>query len=126
MEKGAEYGMAGKVDTDDNGVMLEWDAQAKAFEEYTVGKTVADIKAMTTQEKKGHQITTDADLLAAGCSMQITDFIDAVVKACEDTQGMSFQATGFRVQNQVLTLTSLFGGLQSNKDVASTDGAPTT
>ena len=92
MEKGAEYGMAGKVDNDDNGVMLEWDAQAKAFEEYTVGKTVADIKAMTTQEKKGHQITTDADLLAAGCSMQITDFIDAVVKACEDTQGMSFQA----------------------------------
>ena len=41
-------------------------------------------------------------------------------------QGMSFQATGFRVQIRVLTLTSLFGGLQSNKDVASTDGAPTT
>lgn len=41
-------------------------------------------------------------------------------------QGMSFQATGFRVQIQVLTLTSLFTGLQSYKDVASTDGAPTT
>ena len=92
MEKGAEYGMAGKVDNDGNGVMLEWDAQTKAFEEYTVGKTAAEIKAMTTQEKNGHQITTDADLLAAGCSMQITDFIAAVVKACEDTQGMSFQA----------------------------------
>ena len=41
-------------------------------------------------------------------------------------QGMSFQVTGFRVQIQVLTLTSLFRGLQSYKDVASTDGAPTT
>ncbi len=92
MELGTRYGMAGKVDNDDNGVMLEWDAQAKAFEEYVVGKTAADIKAMTTQEKKGHQITTDQALLDAGCSMQITDFIAAVVKACEDEQGMAFTA----------------------------------
>lgn len=92
MEKGTEYGMAGKVDNDDNGVMLEWDAQAKAFEEYCVGKTAAEIEAMELQEKKGHMIAVDQALLEAGCSMQITDFIAAVVKACKDEQGMSFKA----------------------------------
>ena len=92
MEKGTEYGMAGKVDNDDNGVMLEWDAQAKAFETFVVGKTAAEVQAMPTQEKKGHTISADAALLEAGCSMQITDFIAAVVKACNDDQAMSFKA----------------------------------
>ena len=92
MEKGTEYGMAGKVDNDDNGVMLEWDAQTKAFEAYVVGKTAAEVEAIQTQEKKGHLIAVDQALLDAGCSMQITDFIAAVVKACNDAQGMSFQA----------------------------------
>ena len=93
MEKGTEYGMAGKVDNDDNGVMLEWDAQAKAFEAWVVGKTAAEIKDMATQEANGHTIAVDSALLEAGCSMQITDFRDAVVKACNDDQGMSFKAT---------------------------------
>ncbi len=92
MELGTAYGMAGKVDNDDNGVMKEWDEQAKAFEAHVVGMTVAEVEAMTTQEKKGHKITTDADLLAAGCSMQITDFIAAVVKAGKDDQGVTFSA----------------------------------
>ena len=92
MEKGTEYGMAGKVDNDDNGVMKEWDEQTKAFESYVVGKTVAEVEAIQTQEKKGHQIAVDQALLDAGCSMQITDFIAAVAKACKDEQGMSFQA----------------------------------
>ena len=92
MEKGSEYGMAGIIDNDDNGVMLEWDAQAKAFESYVVGKTAAEVEAIKTQEKKGHKIAVDQALLDAGCSMQITDFIAAVVKACKDEQGMSFKA----------------------------------
>ena len=92
MEKGSEYGMAGKVDNDGNGVKLEWDAQAKAFEAYVVGKTADEVKNMELQEKNGHKIAVDQALLDAGCSMQITDFIDAVVKACNDDQGMSFQA----------------------------------
>ena len=91
MELGADYGMAGKVDNNDDGVMLEWDAQAKAFEAYVVGKTVAEVEAIQTQEAKGHQIAVDKALLDAGCSMQITDFIAAVVKACKDEQGMAFK-----------------------------------
>jgi len=91
MEQGTEYGMAGKVDNDGNGVMLEWDAQAKAFEAYVVGMTVAQVEAIQTKEANGHQIAVDQKLLDAGCSMQITDFIAAVAAACKDEQGMSFK-----------------------------------
>ena len=91
MELGADYGMAGIVDNNGDGVMLEWDAQAKAFEEYAVGKTGAEIAAMETQEANGHLIAVDEALLAAGCSMQITDFVEAVSKACEDANAVSFK-----------------------------------
>ncbi len=92
MELGDEYGMAPVgIDNDGNGVCKEWYEQAKAFESYVVGKTVAEVEAIKTQEANGHQIAVDQALLDAGCSMQITDFIAAVVKACKDEQGMSFK-----------------------------------
>ena len=94
MELGSRYGMEGKVDNDGNGVQLEWDAQAKAFEAWVVGKTAAEVKATELQEANGHQIAVDKALLDAGCSMQITDFIAAVVKACNDEQGMAFKTAG--------------------------------
>ena len=92
MELGSRYGMEGKVDNNGDGVMLEWDAQAKAFESFVVGKTGAEVAALQTQEAGGHQIAVDQALLEAGCSMQITDFIAAVVKACKDDQAMNFKA----------------------------------
>ena len=92
MELGSRYGMEGKVDNDNNGKMLEWDAQAKAFESFVVGKTGAEVAALQTQEAGGHQIAVDQALLDAGCSMQITDFMAAVAKACADEQGMAFKA----------------------------------
>ena len=95
MELGADYGMAGIVDNNGDGVMLEWDAQAKAFEEYVVGKTAAEVSAIETQEAGGHLIAVDEALLSAGCSMQITDFIEAVAKACEDKFAVEFQADEF-------------------------------
>ena len=91
MELGKDYGMEGKVDNDGNGVMLEWDAQAKAFETYVVGKTGAEVAALELQEANGHQIAVDTALLDAGCSMQITDFMAAVEKACNDEQGVTFK-----------------------------------
>lgn len=91
MEKGSEYGMAGKVDNNGDGVMLEWDAQTKAFETYVTGKTVAEVEAIQTQEVNAHNIAVDEALLSAGCSMDITAFIQAVAKACKDEQGMSFK-----------------------------------
>ena len=98
MELGSRYGMEGKVDNNGDGVMLEWDAQAKAFETYVVGKTAAEVKAIKTQEAGGHQIAVDEALLKAGCSMQITDFITAVAKACEDKDAVAFKAgEGFKL-----------------------------
>ena len=98
MELGSRYGMEGKVDNNGDGGMLEWDAQAKAFETYVVGKTAAEVKAIKTQEAGGHQIAVDEALLKAGCSMQITDFITAVAKACEDKAAVSFKAgEGFKL-----------------------------
>ena len=91
MELGSRYGMEGKVDNDGNGVMKEWDAQAKAFETYVVGKTGAEVAALELQEAGGHQIAVDKALLDAGCSMQITDFMAAVEKACKDEQGVTFK-----------------------------------
>ena len=91
MELGDRYGMAPVgIDNDGNGKSLEWFEQAKAFEAYVVGKTGAEIAAMETQEAGGHLIAVDQALLDAGCSIQITDFIAAVVAACEDEQGVTF------------------------------------
>ena len=89
-ELGDRYGMAGKVDNDGNGVKLEWYEQTNAFEAHVVGMTGAQVAAMETELVNGHYITTNADLLAAGCSMQITDFMAAVAKACADEQGVEF------------------------------------
>ena len=94
MELGSAYGMAGKVDNNDDGVMLEWNEQAKAFEEFVVGKTGAEVAALETKEAKGHMIAVDEALLKAGCSMQITDFMAAVAKACADEQAQKFSAAG--------------------------------
>ena len=92
IELGNEYGMAGKVDNNGDGVMLEWFEQTAAFEAYVIGKTVAEVEAIETQFVNNHYIAVDEALLSAGCSMQITDFIAAVVKACKDEQGMAFKA----------------------------------
>ncbi len=101
MELGTRYGMgqdsiteANKwMDNNGDGKVYEWDVQTKAFENYVVGKTVAQIKAMTTQEVNGHHISTDNALLSAGCTIQIGDFKNAVVKACEDKHSMTFKTS---------------------------------
>jgi hypothetical protein len=94
MELGDRYGMAGKVDNDQNGVMKEWYEQTKAFEAYVVGKTAAEVNSIETQFVNNHYIAVDKALLDAGCSMQITDFMAAVVKACNDDQAQSFKTAG--------------------------------
>ena len=96
MELGDNYNMAKygqSMDWNGDGVVKEWYDQAKAFEAYVVGKTVAEVEAIQTQvvEGAGYVIAADEALLSAGCTIQITDFVDAVAKACKDEQGMSFK-----------------------------------
>lgn len=97
MEKGDEYGMAAAInygmDWNGDGVVKEWYDQAKAFEAYVVGKTVSQVEAIETKAVAdgAYIIAKDDALLSAGCTIQITDFINAVAKACKDDQGMTFK-----------------------------------
>ena len=96
MELGTKYGMAGNQYSSDNngdGVIKEWNEQAKLFEEYVVGKTAAEIEALQTQEVNKHFISKDEELLKAGCTIDITAFQKAIVKACKDEQAVAFKAT---------------------------------
>lgn len=72
----------------------EWYEQAAAFEAYVIGKTAAEVEAMeTVVNESGHTVTTD-ETLYASCSISIGDFKEAIVKACNDEQGKSFQSDG--------------------------------
>ena len=91
MELGDRYNMAAYGTPNvEGGTVKEWYVQTKAFEEYVIGKTAAEVKAIQLQEVNNHQIAVDEALLNAGCTMQITEFMAAVEKACNDEQGMTF------------------------------------
>ena len=124
MELGADYGMGGKPyspDRNGDGIVKEWDEQALAFEAWCVGKTVDEVKNMATQtQDDGYVISADDALLSAGCTIQVGDFVDAVVKACNDDQGVSFKSAGsFTVG---VAVNSYNDGSKDAEDEA-TDGA---
>ena len=88
-EKGDDYNMV-KF----SNATHEWYEQAAAFEQYVVGKTAAEVAGMeTVVNEEGHAVTTDETLYAT-CSISISEFQEAVVKACNDEQGQSFTSDG--------------------------------
>ncbi len=88
-ERGEDYAMR-----DRSPIGKEWFEQAEAFEAYMTGKTVEEIEAMETETlENGHVVSVDEELLA-GCTISIDAFLDALVKACKDEQGMEFTAEG--------------------------------
>ena len=94
-ELGYNYNMAAYgSDNNGDGIVKEWFEQAAIFEQYVVGKTAAELKTLEYQEVNNHMISKDEALLAAGCTIQIGEFVNAVVKACEDEQSMSFKTAG--------------------------------
>ena len=93
-ELGDKYNMAAYGTPNYGTTVLEWYKQAEVFENYVIGKTAAELKALEYQEVNNHMISKDEALLEAGCTIQIGDFVDAVVKACEDEQGMAFKTAG--------------------------------
>ena len=99
MELGSDYGMATNpysADNNGDGVIKEWNEQAKVFEQYVVGKTAAEVSNLDIKTlDNGYKISNDDALLNAGCTIQITDFIAAVVKACNDDQAVTFSAKEF-------------------------------
>ena len=94
-ELGFKYNMAAYgSDNNGDGIVKEWFEQAAIFEQYVIGKTAAELKTLEYQEVNNHMISKDEALLSAGCTIQIGEFVNAVVKACEDEQGMAFKTSG--------------------------------
>ena len=90
-EKKEDYGMKGV-----SAIGKEWYEQADAFCEYVIGKTGAEIAALETKEENGHNVAVD-ETLYAGCSMDITAFVDAFSKACNDDGAREFTADEFKL-----------------------------
>ena len=84
LEKGDDYGMVAYSDA-----TLEWYQQAAAFEQYAIGKTADEIQNIATTQNGEHTVFAD-ETLYASCSIDITEFQAAIVKACNDEQGVSF------------------------------------
>ena len=98
MELGDDYGMVAY-----GNAIAEWYDQAKAFESYVVGKTAAEVEGIeTVLNETGHNVATDEALLA-GCTMDITAFKAAVVKACNDEKGTTFTGKDFTVGVAAIT-----------------------
>ena len=98
-ELGYDYNMSNfGVDNNGDGRVLEWFEQARVFEQFVIGKTASEVEKLGRrehlQEVNGHIISTDQTLLNAGCTIQIGDFVNAVVKACNDDQKMTFKSKG--------------------------------
>ena len=75
-ELGADYGMVAY-----GNAVAEWDAQAKAFADYTVGKTAAEVAGLeTVVNDSGHNVTTDEALLAS-CTMDISGMMAVIALA---------------------------------------------
>ena len=80
-ELGFDYGM---VAYNASPIGKEWFEQIDAFEEYIIGKTADEVKAIAVDE--GGYPTGDD--LRAGCTMGIDGYIEGVVKAMENATEM--------------------------------------
>lgn len=80
LEQGDDYGMAAALnygmDLNGDGKVLEWYAQADAFNAAIKGKTAAEIGALVADDGYG-----SADLQTAGCTMSVGDMVKAAVAA---------------------------------------------
>ena len=70
------------MDPNGDGRVLEWYLQSEAFSKHVVGMTGEQVANMATATNSiGYQMTTDTDLLAAGCTIQITAIKAVVAKS---------------------------------------------
>lgn len=77
-DKGTDYNMAafGKKHDGSEGKPLEWNAQADKFMELAVDKTLDEVKAYMGEDKYAI-----GDLAAAGCTINVSEFVGALEKA---------------------------------------------
>ena len=77
-DKGTDYNMAafGKKHDGSDGKALEWNVQADKFMELAVGKTLDEVKAFMGEDKYAI-----GNLAAAGCTINVGEFVGALEKA---------------------------------------------
>ena len=63
------------------GSAKEWYEQADAFCALLVGKTAQEVNTMVASDGKGN-----TDVVNAGCTIYVTDFVKAVIKAIENAK----------------------------------------
>ncbi|MCQ2538212.1 MAG: hypothetical protein MJ124_07420 [Lachnospiraceae bacterium] len=81
-QKGDGYNMAKfGADRNGDGKVLEWYAQADAFIEQCIGKTATEIKAFAADDHYGIE-----EIQKAGCTIHVSDFVLATVKAIENAK----------------------------------------
>ena len=97
-EKGSDYGMVAY-----GGAIAEWNEQADFFAQQVVGKTADEVASLATNvNESGHTVAADEAILA-GCTMDITAFQEAIVKACKDEDAKEFSAKSFKLGLGIIT-----------------------
>ncbi len=76
-ELGTDYGMVAY-----GGATKEWYEQADAFEQVVVGKTAAEVKALLADDN----YTGNDEVIKAGCTIGVSDFVGAVDKALANVE----------------------------------------
>lgn len=113
-DKGTDYNMAafGKKHDGSEGKPLEWNAQADAFMAAAKGKTIDEVKALMGEDKYAI-----GDLAAAGCTINISEFVGALEKAVANATDSAATA-----ENK-LSVALVTSASYSNKDAdAENDG----
>ncbi len=81
-DQGSIYGMVAY-----GGATKEWYEQADAFEDVVVGKTISEVKALVVDGYAGND-----EVIKAGCTIGISDFVGAVDKAVANVADSSATA----------------------------------
>ena len=97
-EKGDDYNMVTY-----GGAIAEWYEQADFFAQQVVGKTADEVAAIETVAKDEHHNVAADEAILAGCTMDITAFQEAIVKACNDEYAKEFTGKDFKLGLGVLT-----------------------
>ncbi len=86
-EQGTDYGMkeASSIDR-------EWYEQADHFANYVEGLTSDQVSAIGTSDE-----TKTDQIILSGCTIDISDFIKAIVLACEDEYARPFKSSDFNL-----------------------------
>lgn len=67
----------------------EWYEQADYFADYVIGMTVSDVKVIDSNKKD--------DVISAGCTIDISNFVKAIIKGGEDSGAKAFKSTEYNV-----------------------------